>query len=244
MTDPVPCFRLENVKRAFGDAFALEINDLTVSAGETLTLLGPTGAGKSTLLQILSGLEAETTGTIQHHGTAFCPHLIPLKVRRSITQVFQHPQLLNTTVKKNVEFGLRLRNQSLPSDKVQSILHRLKLAHLQNQPVRSLSGGQVQLVALARALILKPEVLLLDEPTSHLDPAHVLLVEETIQQESASQAMTIVWATHNLFQAQRVSDRVAFLLDGRLVEVGTPQCLFNTPRDPRTAAFVRGEMVY
>jgi tungstate transport system ATP-binding protein len=243
MTNHVPCFQLQNVKRAFGDAFTLEINHLTVYAGETLTLLGPTGAGKSTLLRIFGGLENHVTGSTHHLDTPFHPESLPLRVRRGITLVFQYPQLLNTTVKKNVEFGLRLRDQRPQSDRVQSILHRLKLAHLQNQPVRSLSGGQVQLTALARALVLQPTVLLLDEPTSHLDPAHVLLVEETIQQEAASHSMTVVWATHNLFQSQRVSDRVAFLLDGQLVEVATPQSLFTTPQDPRTAAFVRGEMV-
>jgi len=243
MNGQVACYRLDNVQRALGDAFVLRINHLAVETGETLTLLGPTGAGKSTLLRILAGLEHDVTGSTQHHDHPFCQESLPLGVRRGITLVFQHPRLLNTTVKKNVEFGLRLRDQQVKADQVQSILQRLNLAHLQNQPVRSLSGGQIQLTALARALAVQPSVLLLDEPTSHLDPAHVSLVEEAIQHESASRSMTVVWATHNLFQSQRISDRVAFLLDGQLLEVASPESLFNTPQDPRTAAFVRGEMV-
>jgi len=244
MTATLPCFRMENVQRVFSDTFALRIKHLAVKTGETLTLLGPTGAGKSTLLQILAGLEHDFTGTTYYHNTSFSRELLPLGVRRNITLVFQHPQLLNTTVKKNVEFGLRLRGQQIDAEQVQTILNRLKLEHLQNQRVHSLSGGQVQLTALARALAVQPSVLLLDEPTSHLDPAHVSLVEEAIQYESTSRSMTVVWATHNLFQSQRVSDRVAFLLDGQLLEVASPESLFNTPQDPRTAAFVRGEMVY
>lgn len=243
MTTPATCFRMENVQRAFGDAFTLRINHLTVEAGETLTLLGPTGSGKSTLLRILGGLEHQVTGSTHYRDTSFSHGSLPLGVRRGITLVFQHPQLLNTTVKKNVEFGLRLRGQQLNADQVQGILKRLKIEQLQNQPVRSLSGGQIQLTAIARALAVQPSVLLLDEPTSHLDPAHVSLVEEAIQHESASRSMTVVWATHNLFQSQRISDRVAFLLDGQLLEVASPESLFNTPQDPRTAAFVRGEMV-
>jgi tungstate transport system ATP-binding protein len=107
-----------------------------------------------------------------------------------------------------------------------------------------LSGGQTQLVALARALAVEPDVLLLDEPTAHLDPARVALVEEAVGDFQRRGQATVVWATHNLFQARRVAHRVTLLLDGRVVEVAPTQTFFEAPSDPRTAAFVRGKMIY
>src|SRR5262249_18449655 len=123
-------------------------------------------------------------------------------------------------------------------------LCRLGLDGLAARAARTLSGGEAQLVALARALVLEAEVLLLDEPTAHLDPARVALVEQVLREERSGRGGTLVWATHNLFQARRVADRVALLLDGRLVELAPVSEFFDSPRDPRTAAFVRGEMVY
>src|SRR5262249_54751712 len=113
-----------------------------------------------------------------------------------------------------------------------------------DRPARGLSGGEVQLVALARALALEPEVLLLDEPTAHLDPARVALVEEVLGEYQRLRHSTLVWATHNLFQARRVAHRGALLLEGRLIECGPTQTFFEGPFDPRTAAFVQGQMVY
>jgi tungstate transport system ATP-binding protein len=113
-----------------------------------------------------------------------------------------------------------------------------------SRPARTLSGGQQQLVALARALAVEPEALLLDEPTAHLDPAAVALVEGLIAEQARTRGMTTVWATHNLFQGRRVADRIGLLLGGRLVEVASAADFFDAPRDLRTAAFVRGEMIY
>ncbi|MCH8147419.1 MAG: ATP-binding cassette domain-containing protein, partial [Planctomycetes bacterium] len=107
-----------------------------------------------------------------------------------------------------------------------------------------LSGGQTQLVCLARALVASPDVLLLDEPTANLDPAHVALVEETIREVQRQRGLTVVWATHNLFQVRRVADRVALMLDGQLVEVAATEPFFESPKDSRTADFVQGKMVY
>jgi len=124
------------------------------------------------------------------------------------------------------------------------MLERLGLGALGGRGARTLSGGEAQLVALARALVLGAEVLLLDEPTAHLDPARVALVEEAVRDTQRRRGDTVVWATHNLFQARRVADRVALLLEGRLVEVAPAEAFFTGPSDPRTAAFVRGEMIY
>jgi tungstate transport system ATP-binding protein len=124
------------------------------------------------------------------------------------------------------------------------VLERVHLAHLADRPSHAVSGGEAQLVALARALAFEPEVLLLDEPTNNLDPARVALVEEVVMRDHSARGTTVVWATHNHFQARRVGDRVALLLDGRLVEAAPAAAFFDAPADPRAAAFVQGKMVY
>jgi tungstate transport system ATP-binding protein len=117
----------------------------------------------------------------------------------------------------------------------------LDLAH---QRARTLSGGEAQRVALARAIVLRPDVLLLDEPTANLDPYNVGLIEEIIQRRNREQGTTLVLVTHNVFQAKRLAHRVALMLEGSIVEVTDVETFFESPEDPRTAAFVRGEMVY
>jgi tungstate transport system ATP-binding protein len=161
-----------------------------------------------------------------------------------MTLVHQRPVLLTGTVRLNVEYGLRLRGSRDRARKVDGILDRLGLTRIASQSSQTLSGGQTQLVALARALVIEPDVLLLDEPTAHLDPAHVALVEKTIRHFQQKHHMTTVWATHNLFQARRVAGRTALLLNGQLVEVAATEKFFTDLSDPRTADFVQGRMVY
>jgi tungstate transport system ATP-binding protein len=147
-------------------------------------------------------------------------------------------------VRLNVEYGLRLRGCRDATRKVDEVLDRLGLTKIAPQSAQTLSGGQVQLVALARALVIEPDVLLLDEPTAHLDPAHVARVEGMIHQIQEESQTTIVWATHNLFQTRRVAARTALLLNGQLVEVAPTEEFFTNPSDLRTADFVHGRMVY
>lgn len=239
-----PLYSFAEVTRHHGPAFALHVDGLEVPAGEVFALLGPTGAGKSTLLRMLAGLEAPSGGDLR-----FGPHRLngaelPLAARRRIAMVHQRPVLLRGTVRENIEYPLRWRQERNGAQTAEEIGQRLGLARIARQDAGTLSGGQAQLVALARALVLCPDVLLLDEPTSNLDPAHVALVEETIADLRRGKGMTVVWATHNLFQARRVADRVALLLGGRLVETADCATFFESPRDPRTADFVAGRIVY
>jgi tungstate transport system ATP-binding protein len=235
-------YRLTGVSRRLGDAFRLRIDDLTVRRGEVLALLGPTGAGKTTLLRLLTGVEYADAGDIEFNGEALGRET-PLSRIRHITMVHQRPILLSGSVEANVAYGLRVRR--LASDaKVEEVLHCLGLSQLARHDARSLSGGQIQLVALARTLVLEPEVLLLDEPTANLDAAYVAQVEQVIREIQARQGMTVVWATHNLHQARRVSHQVALLLAGSIVEVGENAAFFTDPKDQRTAAFIQGKMAY
>jgi tungstate transport system ATP-binding protein len=239
-----PTYRLDSVTHRYGGRAVLEISRLEVHAGEVLCLVGPTGAGKSTLLRLLAGLERPAAGRLWLGENRLDERDLPLEVQRRLTLVFQRPLLLAGTARANVAYGLRLRGLGRSRSRVEAVLSRLGLSGLAGRPARSLSGGEAQLVALARALVLEPAVLLLDEPTAHLDPARVALVEREVRDDHARRGTTLVWATHNLFQARRVADRVALLLDGRLVELAPAAEFFDRPRDPRTAAFVRGDMIY
>ena len=238
-----PVLRLVDLQKQLG-AFVLRIGRLDIHSAEVLGLLGPTGAGKTTLLRLLAGLVGPDHGNVsfESHPLSFTNR--DLGTRRRFTLVHQTPLLLTGTARFNVEYGLRLRRQPQRAKRVDAILDRLRLSKLAEQPAHTLSGGQIQLVALARALVIEPEILLLDEPTAHLDPAHVALVEDTIHQLRQERRMTVVWATHNLFQARRVADRTALLLSGELVEATSTEKLFTCPSDPRTADFVQGRMVY
>jgi len=243
MTNKV-IYRLRDIQKRLGEDFTLHVQHLDVLSGEVLGLLGPTGAGKSTLLRLLAGLESTTGGELHFDESPFVSNDLSLPTRRRITLVHQHPILLTGTVRMNIEYGLRLRGIRDRTRKVEGMLDRMGLAKIASQSAKTLSGGQVQLVALARALVIEPDVLLLDEPTTHLDPAHVTLFEETIQQFQQERRRTIVWVTHNLFQARRVADRTTLLLNGQLVETAPTETFFTDPSDPRTDDFVQGRMVY
>jgi tungstate transport system ATP-binding protein len=169
---------------------------------------------------------------------------MPLELRRRVTTVFQRPILLNRSVRDNVEYGLRLRGRRNGRQLVEATLERVGLGELAAQRARTLSGGEAQRVALARAMVLRPDVLLLDEPTANLDPYNVGLIEEIVRDLNREWGTTIVLVTHNIFQARRLADRVALLLEGQMVEMADVGSFFKSPRDPRAAAFVRGDMVY
>jgi tungstate transport system ATP-binding protein len=237
-------FRLDAVAKSHGSSEVLRLGRLEIHAGEVVCLVGPTGAGKSTLLRLLGNVETPTAGSLTFRDHSFGRDELPIAVRRRITLVFQRPLLLAGTVRANVEYGLKLRGVSQRHARADDMLERLGLNGLAARTARTLSGGETQLVALARALAVEPEVLLLDEPTANLDPARVGLVETVIKDVHRQNGTTIVMATHNLFQAQRVAGRVLLLLDGRLIEDAPTEKFFHAPNDPRTAAFVRGEMVY
>ncbi len=239
-----PIYELHNVTKCYGDRCVLRVERLSVYRGEVLGIVGPSGAGKSTLLRLLNFLELPTSGELRFdryrsNGTA-----PPLEVRRRVTTVFQRPVLLQRSVFDNVAYGLRLRGERNVAPRVRAMLERLGLGELAHVPAHTLSGGEAQRVAVARALIIEPEVLLLDEPTANLDPYNVQLIEEIVQQANRERGTTVVWVTHNIFQARRLAHRVAFLLSGALVEVAPTPQFFEAPADPRTRAFVRGEMVW
>ena len=237
-------YRLTDVTKSYSGRQILHVDRLEVERGELLCLVGPTGAGKSTLLRLLAGVERPSSGRMLYGEHDFAAAEPPLTVQQGITLVFQRPLLLNRTVWDNVDYGLRLRGAGAGPERIRAIMDRLALSGLATQSARKLSGGQAQLVALARALVLEPDVLLLDEPTSGLDPGRVALVEEVVREIQQARGTTVVWSTHNIFQARRIARRAALLLEGRLVEAAPADVFFASPANAATAAFVRGEMIY
>jgi tungstate transport system ATP-binding protein len=235
-------YKLENIRQAYDGRTVLDIERMGVRTGEALALVGPSGAGKSTLLRLLNFLETPSTGTLHYCGqpVGATPSLA---IRRQATTVFQRPVLLRASVWYNVAYGLRLRG--LPVDHVvDEMLARVGLTTLAHHAAQTLSGGEMQRVALARALVVQPRVLLLDEPTANLDPYNVSLIEDIIRQTNAAQGTTVVLVTHNVFQARRLAQRTGLLLGGKLIELTDTVTFFSSPADERTAAFVRGDMVY
>ncbi|MBI1878271.1 MAG: phosphate ABC transporter ATP-binding protein [Chloroflexi bacterium] len=239
-------YQLHNLTQAYNGRTVLQIERLDVYAGEILALVGPSGAGKSTLLRQLNFLEQPAAGYLTFENSSLNGAIPPLGLRRKVTTVFQQPVLLNRSVAANVGYGLKLRGQPKKAidQAVAHALARVGLSKLTNEPARTLSGGEAQRVALARAIVIQPAVLLLDEPTANLDPYNVKLIEDIITGVNREWGATVVLVTHNVFQAKRLAHRTGLLLEGRLIEIADTPTFFNAPTDPRTAAFVRGEMVY
>jgi tungstate transport system ATP-binding protein len=235
-------YRLANLSKAYNKRTVLSIDDMAIRQGEVLAVIGPSGSGKTTLLRLLNFLELPDSGTLVFDNVAL-DGPVPLEQRRRVTAVFQHPALLRRSVTANIVYGMGLRGEKLSDTQLSSWLDRLGLSRLARQSGLKLSAGEGQRVALARALVIKPEVLLLDEPTANLDPYNIGLIERLVTEEHIDKGMTVVWVTHDIFQARRVADRVAFLLGGNLVELSETKSIFNSPVDSRTAAFLRGELV-
>jgi tungstate transport system ATP-binding protein len=238
-------YRLQNVSKAYEGRRVVQVDRLKIRRGEVFALVGPSGAGKSTLLRLLNFLEPPTTGRIRFLDVEFSTNQpVPLKYRRRVTTVFQRPILLNRSVEANVGYGLGLRGLGDAEGRIEQALEQVGLQHLARQRARTLSGGEAQRVALARAIVLEPDVLLLDEPTANLDPYNVGLIEEIVTDLNREQGTTIALVTHNVFQAKRLADRVALLLEGQIVEIADVESFFQAPEDPRTVAFVEGDMIY
>lgn len=236
-----PLYELAGIEVVYDGRLVLAIEQLEIYQDQLLVVVGPNGAGKSTLLRLLNFLEAPSAGSLRFRGQAV-PRPAPLALRRRVTTLFQRPVLLNRSVRENVVYGPRLRNQRPDAD-VDELLKRLDLLDLAEARAVGLSGGEAQRAALARALAINPEVLLLDEPTANLDPYNLTMVEQMIQDLRAERRCTLIAVTHNVFQARRLAERVVMLHDGELIEQASAEAFFERPQDPRSAAFVRGELV-
>jgi phosphate transport system ATP-binding protein len=242
---------IERLKAFYGQAEQLKGIDLTFEPNQVTAIIGPSGCGKSTMIRCINRMHEEIPGAraegrvLLDGADVYGEGVDVVAVRRLIGMVFQRANPFPTmSIYDNVAAGLRLTGRRRDLDR--KVEEALRGAGLWDEvsdrlaaPGIGLSGGQQQRLCIARSLAVEPEVLLMDEPCSALDPIATLKIEELI--EDLKQRVTIVIVTHNMQQAARVADRTAFMLDGRLVEVGPTQDIFTNPRDTRTEEYVTGK---
>lgn len=236
---------VKNLSKKFGENLVLKDISTQVTKGEVVVIIGPSGSGKSTLLRCLNYLEAPTSGEIHLHGMSLHPKSKESEIdafRTNIGMVFQSFNLFpHLTVLENITIApinvLKISKEEAHSRGIE-LLKNVGLSEKVNAYPRDLSGGQQQRVAIARALAMKPDVMLFDEATSALDPE---LVGEVLKvmKDLALTGMTMVIVTHEMDFAREVSDRVIFMDKGLIVEQGTPQEIFQTPREQRTIDFIK-----
>lgn len=242
--------RIENLTVVSDGRTLLSVPTAAYSEGTIYGIVGPSGAGKSTFLRVLNLLETPYSGNLSFLGQKVdlttLSHLKGLHLQRQMAFVAQKPVMFQTTVFKNVSMGLAYRGVP-EGEKEQRVMEALELVGLEtlaNRKATSLSGGEAQRIALARALVLKPKLLLLDEPTSNLDPTNVSLFEQVIARIRKESSMIVLMVTHHLQQARRLSDQCLFLYQGQIVEQQDTAAFFETPRSEVLKDFLSGKMVY
>lgn len=228
----------EGLRVTYRKKTVLDVASVHVPAGTTYAILGASGAGKSTLLRVLGLLEPPTEGRVLIAGRVV--HRRDLATRRTIAAVFQKPYLLRGTVGANVGYGLRLRGVDAAErrQRVLEGLARVGLAGWEQRSALTLSGGEAQRVALARALVLKPSLLLLDEPLSYLDPLLKRELTGEFAEILSSEQVTAIYVTHDQDEAAVVADRIGVMREGRIVAEGLPDAVLGLPADEWLASFV------
>ncbi len=232
----------QNVDKFFGDFQVLEDIDFNVDEGEVVVVIGPSGSGKSTLLRCINALEEISSGKLVVDGIEVHDKKTKLNtLRTEIGFVFQQFNLYpHMTVAQNVKLSpinVKGISKKEAGERCKKLLERVGISEQENKYPESLSGGQQQRVAIARGLAMEPKIMLFDEPTSALDPEMINEVLETMA-DLAGGGMTMVVVTHEMGFARRVADRVVFMDEGRIVEVGTPEHFFQNPENERTKRFL------
>jgi tungstate transport system ATP-binding protein len=223
---------------ARGGRVLLDQVDLTIDGGGLSVIMGANGAGKTLLLRVLANLTRPESGTVRWGGKVPSRALAP-----KVGVVFQKPVLLRRSVLQNVKYALAAAGvgRGARDDRARDVLEMASLSRLAQTPARVLSGGEQQRLALARALAAEPEVLLLDEPTSSLDPAATLAIEKLIE-DIRRRGTRLVLITHDVGQARRLADEVQFMHHGRIVECGPANTFFQAPQSAPAQAFLEGRI--
>jgi tungstate transport system ATP-binding protein len=236
---------LNGVSRIIDRKAILKEVNLKVNSGDIMAILGPSGAGKTTMLRLINLLDRPNAGSIHINGKDVTSNG-GLDVRRSMAMVMQKPVVFSMSVYKNIAFGLEIRHERKDEidKRINDVLCLLDMCGRERQHARELSGGEAQRVAFARAYVLKPRLLLLDEPTASLDPSNVAIIEGAIKDINKKYGTTVIIITHNLYQAKRLSNKAAFMLDGELIEAGNIKKIFESPEDQKTKDFISGNMIF
>lgn len=234
--------KVSNLVKTFGTNEVLKDINLTVNNNEVVVIIGPSGSGKSTLLRTLNKLEKPTSGSIVIDNVDIATKGVDINtIRQNIGMVFQHFNLFNNlTVGENIMLApveLKKEDKQQAAKQAKGLLETVGLEEKFNARVQSLSGGQQQRVAIARALAMDPDIMLFDEPTSALDPEMVGDVLG-VMKDLAKKGMTMIVVTHEMGFAKEVADRVVFVDDGRILEQGTPDQIFEHPKNERLQDFL------
>lgn len=232
--------RLEGVKKIYDGKTVLNVDELQINKGELCGIIGPNGAGKSTMLNLIAGLAYQTEGHIYYGDDK--QERIPYM---EMTMVFQSPYLIRTTTEKNIAYPLKLRrwSESAKKARVDQLISDLGLIHQRKQKAWTLSAGESQKTALARALSFRPKLLLLDEPTANIDPTATAELERMLLKINKEEGTTVLVVTHNLAQAKRLCSSVVFMNEGMVVESGESSVILKNPGQLLTRRFIEGELL-
>ncbi|MCW4010665.1 MAG: phosphate ABC transporter ATP-binding protein [Candidatus Bathyarchaeota archaeon] len=233
--------KIQSIEKKYQTVKALDDVSLNVEGGKILVLIGVNGAGKSTLLKILSGLEKPGKGKVLFNNKP----INATELRQIATLVFQRTAMFDRSVYDNLAYGLKIRGKKDPEIEaaITEALHSVGLRNFEKRKAKRTSGGEQQRIALARAFLLEPEILLLDEPTANLDPNSAIIIEKAIMKRKAHQHVIII-ATHNLSQAQRLGDEIVHIHDGKIVEHAGSKEFFDKPQSEVTRKFINGELEF
>jgi len=237
----------QNIGKKFDGKAALDDISLSLKSGEVLAVIGPSGSGKTTLLRLINLLDKPSNGRLLINGKnpAGLSSADVYELRTRMALVFQNPSLFQRTVEANVAYALRIRlvHPDRVRKQVSGALDAVGLKDLGHQFAPTLSAGEAQRASFARAIVFRPELLMLDEFTANLDPANVKMLESAVTEYNKKTGATIILATHNLFQAKRLAHRVVFLFNGRVVETAEKNKFFTEPEHELTKAFLSGELI-
>jgi tungstate transport system ATP-binding protein len=233
--------KLEGIDKIYSNVKVLDSVNFTANGGKIIVLIGVNGAGKTTLLRIISGLEKQDKGKILVNNQ----NISPSELRQIATIVFQRTVMFSRSVFDNLAYGLKIRGKKDDEIKeaITEVLHSVGLKNFEKRRAKKTSGGEQQRIALARAFLLEPQILLLDEPTANLDPNNAIILERAILKRKEKEHVIII-ATHNLSQARRLGDEIVHIHGGKIIERADPAEFFERPRSEITRRFINGELEF
>lgn len=232
---------LESVEKKYRSLKALDNVNFEAIGGKIVVMVGVNGAGKTTLLRICAGLEKPDKGKILFNNKP----IVDKELRQIATLVFQRTAMFSRSVSDNLAFGLKIKKLSSPEIKkrITEALHDVGLKDFEKRRAKKTSAGEMQRIALARAFLLEPKILLLDEPTANLDPHSATIIENTIRKRKSRENIIVV-ATHNLNQARRLGDEIVHMHGGKIVERAATEEFFENPSNEITRKFINGELEF